>query len=124
MISKEKLFDAFGELIYAVAQADGLIQNEEISTLKQVLAQHEWAKEVQWSFDYEKNKQTPIQEAYAKALDTFKQYGPAPEYKYLIEIIEAVAQASEGIEPAEKKIIEGFQSDLKTQFINDLEKIV
>jgi uncharacterized tellurite resistance protein B-like protein len=124
MISQEKLFDAFGELIYAVAQADGLIQNEEISTLNQVLAQHEWAKAVQWSFDYEKNKQTPIQEAYSKALDTFKQHGPAPEYTYLIEIIEAVAKASAGIDSAEKKIIDGFQSDLKAQFIKDLEKIV
>ena len=37
MIGKVELYDAFGELMYAVAKADGLIQNEEIQVLNELV---------------------------------------------------------------------------------------
>jgi uncharacterized tellurite resistance protein B-like protein len=123
MVSKEKLYDAFGELIYAVAQADGLIQDEEITALQAILKQHAWASEVQWSFNYEQKNATGLKEAYAKALDTFQQYGPTPEYVYLIEIIYAIATASAGIDVAEKQIIDNFQADLKARLIVNIEQV-
>ena len=122
MIDKEQLYRAFGELIYAVAKADGLVQNEEIHALKKILAQHSWAKDVQWSFDYEMENETDLKYVYEKALDTFRQYGPTPEYVYLIQIMEKVAEASNGIDPQEKELISGFQEDLKERFIKDLDE--
>ena len=35
MKSIEKLYDAFGELIYVIAMADGEIQKEELKAIKQ-----------------------------------------------------------------------------------------
>jgi uncharacterized tellurite resistance protein B-like protein len=122
MITKDKLYDAFGELIYAVAKADGIVQNEELTALEDILKKHTWARDVRWSCDYELKNNTDIEESYSKAMDTFQQYGPTPEYLHLIEIIEAIAQASAGIDASEKKVIDGFQIDLKERFIRDLEK--
>ncbi len=119
-MNKEQLYEAFGELIYAVAKADGLVQDEEVQALQDILQQHAWAQEVEWSFNYEVKNQKDINDAYDRALDTFREYGPTPEYEYLIEILEKVAQASDGIDSKEEKIIQGFQEDLKTRFINAL----
>ncbi|MDX2301204.1 MAG: TerB family tellurite resistance protein [Microscillaceae bacterium] len=121
MIHKEQLYQAFGELIYAVAKADGLVQNEEVDALKKILQRHAWAKDVQWSFDYELKNENDLQYVYEKALDTFRQYGPTPEYVYLIQILEEVARASDGIDSKEKALIHGFQDDLKERFIRDLD---
>lgn len=120
-MNKEQLYEAFGELIYAVAKADGLIQNEEVDTLRDLLEQHAWAKDVEWSFNYEVKKQNDIKDAYQRALDTFREFGPSSEYEYLIDILEKVADASDGIDTEEKDIIDGFQTDLKSKFIEDLE---
>ena len=38
--NQEKLYEAFGELLYVVAMADGMIQEEEIETLENVLSEH------------------------------------------------------------------------------------
>jgi uncharacterized tellurite resistance protein B-like protein len=118
--SKERLYDALGELIYAVAKADGLVQDEETSRLEEILQQHPWAREVRWSFDYEKNRQTTLEEAYDKALDTCKAYGPAEEYQYLFDILYEIAKASEGVNVEEAQVIVRFKMDLKNHFM-DLE---
>ena len=84
MVSKTRLYDAFGELIYAVAIADGLIQKEEIDVMEQVLEGHPWAKEIKWSFDYERKKNHALRDTYLKALETLKEHGPDPDYTYLV----------------------------------------
>lgn len=48
--SPEKLYEAFGELLYVIAMADGLIQENEITALEQVLAENPWAADIKWSF--------------------------------------------------------------------------
>ncbi|NJL12882.1 MAG: TerB family tellurite resistance protein [Microscillaceae bacterium] len=121
-MNKDQLYEAFGELIYAVAKADGLIQDEEVTALQDILQQHAWAKDVEWSFHYEVKKDTNIHDAYQRALDTFRDFGPTPEYQYLLDILEKVAEASSGIGHEEAHVIEGFQTDLKTRFLEDLEK--
>lgn len=120
MIKKEKLYDAFGELIYAIALADGEIQESEIAALNKYLQNHPFAKEIKWSFDYEKAKNHDIETAYQNAIDTCKENGPDPEYKYLLEILVGVAEAFAGIVPEERKIIERFQDDLAKRFEKDL----
>lgn len=122
MVSKEKLYDAFGELIYAVAKADGLIQVEEKLMLEKILAEHPWASQIHWSFDYESKKDMDPEESYKKALDIFKEHGPDPDYVYLLEILEKVAAASDGIDADEQKVIDSFQSDLYKRFVQDAEK--
>jgi len=121
MVSKERLIDAFGELIYALAFADGVVDQKEIQTLHDILENHPWASGIEWSFQYEAEHKSSVAAAYEKALQTFKEYGPAPEYKYLLEILEAVAMASKGKHQKEEKIIQDFQNELVEQFLKDLE---
>lgn len=116
--SKERLYDALGELIYAVAKADGLVQDEEASRLQEILQQHPWASEVQWSFDYENKRATTLEEAYQKAIDTCKAYGPTEEYEYLFDILYEIAKASEGVNLEEAQIIVRFKMELKEHFMD------
>ncbi|WP_291725543.1 TerB family tellurite resistance protein [Bernardetia sp.] len=121
-MNKERLYDAFGELIYALAMADGLIQPEEIQALNSILKGHPWASQIKWSFDYEASKSINLQDVYKKALDTFTQHGQDEEYAYLIDVLEKVAKASDGIDKNEAQFIERFQKDLKENFIIEMEK--
>lgn len=122
MIKKERLYDAFGELIYALAMCDGAVQSEEIVTLERILNHHPYAKEIKWSFDYESEKKHSVEEAYQKAIIACKENGPDPEYKYLLDVMMEVAEAFDGIVPQEKRFIENFKSDLRQRFITDITK--
>ena len=121
--NQEKLYEAFGELPYVVAMADGMIQEEEIETLENVLSEHPWAASIKWSFDYERRKSSSIDEVYAKVLDYCKFRGPHPEYQQMITVMQAVAEASSGVDEDEKNIIDGFIFTLTNQFKKDIEKL-
>lgn len=121
--NQEKLYEAFGELLYVVAMADGMIQEEEIETLENVLLEHPWAASIKWSFDYERRKSSSIDEVYAKVLDYCKFRGPHPEYQQMIAVMQAVAEASSGVDEDEKNIIDGFIFTLTNQFKKDIEKL-
>ena len=119
-ISKTKLYDAFGELIYALAMADGLIQEDELKALDKVLADHPWASEIKWSFNYEKKKAHSLEDAYKKAIQVCTDYGPSEEYEGLINVLEKVASASEGMEEKEADVIMDFQFELHNRFHKEL----
>lgn len=122
--SKEKLYDALGELIYAVAKADGLVQPSETDKLHELLMGHSWSREIQWSFDYEHRHDITVGEAYAKALDTCKAYGPTEEYAFLFEVLRAVAEASHGVDTNEREVIQRFKRELKEHFLTlDLDDV-
>ena len=122
MVSKTRLNDAFGELIYAVAIADGMIQPEEIKTIEELLKGHPWASEIKWSFDYELKNKNTLKHTYEKALATLKENGPFKDYTYLVEIIEKLADASDGIDSKENEVILGFQQSLRKHFLDFLDE--
>ena len=114
--TQTQLYDALGELIYALAKVDGLIDEAEIGKLEEVLRSHPWSNEIKWSFDYENRKANSVDEAFAKALQTSKDFGPSPEYTFVIEVLQAVANASEGTSMQESGMIERFQRELTDYF--------
>lgn len=120
----EKLYEAFGELLYVVAMADGLIQEEEVSALEKVLADHPWAADIKWSFNYERKKERRVEEVYARVLDYCKYAGPNPEYQNMIEVMEAIAKASNGVDKEEQEVMDTFTTTLIQKFKNDVEGIV
>lgn len=120
MENLEKLYDAFGELIYAVAMADGIIQKEEVEALEKILAKHPWANEIKWSFDYELSKNNSVDELYNKVVAICHMIGPRKEYDNLIAIITEIAEASNGIDEKESAIISNFSKDLIARFQHDL----
>lgn len=119
--SPEKLYEAFGELLYVVAMADGFIQESEITALEQVLANNPWAADIQWSFNYERKKETSPDEAYKKVLDYCKHAGPQAAYKDMLEVMHAIAKASDGVDKEEQAVMDTFIHTLTERFKNDLE---
>ncbi|MFN7118473.1 MAG: TerB family tellurite resistance protein [Saprospiraceae bacterium] len=121
--SIERLHDAMGELIYAVAKADGLIQESEMQKLEEILQKHPWASNIHWSFNYEQNRNNSLEEAYTKALETCKEYGPSEEYEFLFEVLYEIAKASNGLNAEEAQLIVRFKLDLKEHFMQlDMEE--
>lgn len=122
--SKIKLYDAMGEMIYAVALADGVIEPAETQKLEEMLKAHPWANAIQWSFNYEMDRKPGIEESFKKAMSVFQAYGPSPEYAFLMETLDQIAKASDGISPEEKRLIDRFHHQLLDHFqtlsLNDL----
>lgn len=111
-----RLYDAFGELLYVLAMADGEVQQEEISTLSTLLNKHEWTREVVWSFDYESKKKNTIENTYMNVFYACVDIGPNPEYALMLEVLEKVAESSLGVVEEERKVIERFKADLLREF--------
>ncbi len=123
MTKKERIYDAFGELLYLVAIADGIIQPEEEEALKAMLKDHPKADQITWSFNYEAQKKNELEDIYKKVIDTCHDNGPDPEYQSLMEMMGKLAAASAGVDPDEKHVMDGFVHDLTERFKKDLEKI-
>ncbi len=121
-MNKEKLYEAFGELIYAIAMADGVIQKEETEALEAILKDHPWSADIKWSFDYEVKNKKDVEDTYKKALYTCTEYGPAKEYDFLLEILEKIGAASDGFDSREADVIYDFQYDLKQRFVEELKE--
>ncbi|NOQ75207.1 MAG: TerB family tellurite resistance protein [Crocinitomix sp.] len=122
MTAAERLFEVFGELLYAIAMADGLIQDEELTALEEIVENHPWSTAVKWSFNYEKTKAHNVEEVYNKVINFCHQHGPSPHYTDFISAMEKVAAAANGTEDSETKIIQSFSADLTARFQEDLDK--
>lgn len=123
MSSKVKLYDVFGELLYVLAKADGIIQPEEVSKLEELVAGHPWGEEIKWSFDYEVKQNSDVEDLYKKIILFCQDYGPDPEYQFMIDVMEKMAEASAGIDRDEQAVMDGFVKDLTRRFRADIEKI-
>lgn len=124
MKKTEKLYGTLGELIYAVAKADGKIQVSEFAKLDEILQNHKWGSTIKWSFDYEVKRKSSPEEVYKKVVNNCHSHGPAPEYLEFIDIITQVAGASHGIDENEERVISSFSHDLIEQFKKDIKSIV
>ena len=122
MVTKVELYDAFGELIYALAKADGIIQGEEITALENIVKGHPWSNEITWSFQYEQKKDKSLEQAYQKALSICSEYGPSPDYPFLFEVLDKIAAAAEGVHDEEQKIIDNFKRELMEKFRSNAEE--
>ncbi len=123
MVSRERLYRTFGELLYVIAMSDGIIQKEEVETLEKILKGHPKGADIKWSFDYESDNQSDVETLYKKVIEVFSDNGPDMEYDFMIYALTQIAEASKGIQPNEEKLITNFSKDLLERFINDIEKI-
>ena len=69
MRKEEKLYEVFGELLYALAKADGVIKKEEKETLTQLLKNHALGSEILWSFEFEESHNSSVEEIYNKVIN-------------------------------------------------------
>jgi uncharacterized tellurite resistance protein B-like protein len=122
MTETERLFEVFGELLYAMAMADGVIQEEEITALEEILENHPWSTSVKWSFDYESGKSSDVEIVYNKVINFCHSHGPSAHYPDFISAMEKIAAAADGIDPKESAMIASFSTDLIARFQRDLDK--
>ena len=123
MVSKHRLYQTFGELLYVVAMSDGVIQKEEVETLDEILKAHPKSKEIQWSFFYEQGQNNDIELLYKNVIEVFTDHGPDEEYDFIVFALEKLAEASDGISKEEDKIIKNFSKELLARFKSDIENI-
>ena len=123
MTDTEKLYETLGELIYAVAKADGIIQDSERDTLKDILKDHKWASEINWSFNYEDNKEHSVEDVYDKVISVCTRIGPSPIYEEFIESMNLIAQADANLDKNESNVIHSFSNDLVARFKRDINKL-
>ncbi len=123
MVSRERLYQTFGELLYVIAMSDGVIQKEEVETLEDILKGHPKGKDIKWSFDYESEQQSDIDTLYKKVIEVFSDNGPDQEYDFMIYALTKIAEASQGVTRQEEKVINNFSKDLLERFIKDIENI-
>ncbi len=123
MQNTEKLYEAFGELIYVIAMADGELQKEELDVIEQKLADHPWGKDIRWSFDYEVKKNRSIEDLYKKVITYCEMHGPEKEYDFLLKVIEEVAAAHGGTDADEQQVMDNFVQDLTKRFKEDIGRI-
>ena len=119
----DKLIEAFGELLYVVAMADGRIQAEELKVVEEKLSSHKWGNEIKWSFDYEVKKNRPLDELYKKVITYCEMHGPEKEYQFLLDLVEDVAKASNGVDEKEQTQMDNFVNDLRRKFKEDIYRI-
>ncbi len=123
MGNPEKIYEAFGELLYVVAMADGEIQDSELKVIKEELADYKFGEQVLWSFNYEKEKKNPLEDTYKKVITCCEAHGPEKEYQYLIELLEKMSKASAGMDDNEAKAISSFRADLIKKFREATDRI-
>ncbi|WP_083733003.1 TerB family tellurite resistance protein [Spirosoma montaniterrae] len=114
--AQSSLYLGFGNLVYALAKADGRVQNEEADAVRQLLAQQPFGDLAQYAFTLLEERNVSIEEAYAfgmrrltdnrKALnDTLK--------KQFIDILLHVAGAHDDTSRKEQEMIKRFRRDLR-----------
>ena len=121
MTTEERLYENMGELLYVIAKADGVIQDEELDVIKEILKDHKWAEEIKWSFIYEASRENNIEEVYNKVITSCHMNGPSPIYAEFIEAMNKVAEARNGIDKDEQEKIDSFSKDLIERFHRDID---
>ncbi|MDB5274214.1 MAG: hypothetical protein JWO58_2581 [Chitinophagaceae bacterium] len=115
-VSKEQLFEAFGEILYALAAVDGKIQEEEKVLIAQAIKHHRYEYDILFSFKQEITSTRTITDAFNNAMLTFRAYGAFDGYSDFKIILENLAESCQGISAEEQKIIDQFHKELLTNF--------
>lgn len=123
MVSRDRLYQTFGELLYVIAMSDGVIQKEEVNVLEEILKAHPKGQDIKWSFDYENRNDSDIEALYKKTIEVFSDNGPDEEYDFMIYALTRIAEAKDGIEANEQKVITNFSKDLLERFKKDIDNL-
>ena len=124
MKKEEKLYEVLGELLYAVAMADRVIQAEERTAFNALFKNHPYGDKISWSFEYEESKKSSLEEIYNKVINYCHSYGATPIYSEFIEAMNSIAKVANGVEENEIKIIDSFSTDLSKRFQRDAQSLM
>ena len=100
--------EVFGKILYAVAMADGKVQQEELDELKKIVMEDEWAKEIELSFDEALDLRMDPKIVFYKNIRIFNTLQTEEYMPYFINLMKRIAMAYDGIVPEEKALIMEF----------------
>lgn len=106
----KEILDVFGRILYAMAMADGEVQEAEVQALHDVIKKNPWAKQVSLSFDLARHLDMDPWIMFLKNMRIFRTQAVDEHYPYFVELLEKIALAHEGIVPEERAMLEKFRS--------------
>ena len=122
MEAKEKVYYALGHLAYAIAKADGEVQNHEKQMLHKIVQEgvkhhHANLDITAIIFGILEEDRKDRESAYNYAMKEFTRYKSLLKEKHkldFVQIIEKIAQAFPPVEQEEQAYIERFKKDLQS----------
>lgn len=115
MDTKNKVYEAFAELIYSVVMADGEIKEPEKTTITTIAGSHPIAQNIQ-RYLASNSKDTSIAQSFLHTIDVCKEHGNDPEYPFLLNMIVEISKVSEGIENDDEGLFGEFVNNFKKRF--------
>lgn len=122
-MKEKKLYESFGQLIYVLAMADGTIQEEELDVIEKKLAKHPHGKEIKWAFEAEIKKKSSPKKLFKKAIAQLEKNGADRRYFFIIDLLEEIAEASNGIDKDEEELINSVKNKMQTSLKSEIERI-
>jgi uncharacterized tellurite resistance protein B-like protein len=119
MNSKEELYNSFAELIYSVAMADGIIDDEELAEIKRLTGNHPLGFKIENLItNLSSEDEVSIVQSYKSTLSLCKNIGKDSEYEFLINVLEQFSKVSK-TEDSDDDLNEVIISGLKEQLLNN-----
>ena len=103
----------FGKLLYALAKVDGAVQPSEMGALQDIVAKNKWAKQIEFSFNSAKHLDMDAHTIFVKNMRIFYTRPCDEHHSYFLELMEKIAEAHDGIVPAEQAMIDQFKKMYK-----------
>src|SRR5690606_820639 len=91
--------------------------------LSRLLANHSFGAQIKWSFDYEESKHHSADDVYEKVISFCHGYGPSPVYVEFVDAMQVMAEAANGVDAGEEKMINSFSKRLMDRFQKDAEAL-
>lgn len=108
----------FGNILYALAMADGGVQREELDELQKIVDEDEWAKEIQLSFDAAQHMDMDPQIMFFKNMRIFQTLRTDEHMPYFLNLMQRMAEAYNGIVPEEHDLILRFSGKVPDQVLD------
>ncbi len=112
---KSDLYRSFGDLIYAIAMADGILQEEEKNAIRKIIGDHAMMPFVDESLNRKVKEEISIVSAYYKVMNYIKENKPDPEFHFLLQVLEALSKLSAGVDEDDENLMEDFIADLRSR---------
>ena len=106
----QETLDVFGRILYAMAMADGAVQDSEAKALHDIVEHDQWARQIEFSFDMAKDLKMDPWIIFLKNMRIFRAKPVDEHYPFFLHLLEEIAKAHDGIVPEEQAMLEKFKS--------------
>lgn len=117
----EITLNVFGKILYALAMADGEVQQEELDELEKIVQEDEWAREIKLSFDSAMELEMDPQIVFFKNVRIFQTLSKDEHMPYFLDLMRRIAEAYDGIVPEEHDLILKFSGRVPGEYLVEMD---